>query len=139
MSRKQWSTEKRRRKRELLKSASNRRFNNPEQSVESDDEENEEKDDQNLDRLLEEALDLQDEDDLQEVILSNSNYQKLDFGEVIEEENEDEEKNNIKMFAQNEDLNRNTKGVHGSPAQRAKKLAKITAVISEGIGGNVPG
>lgn len=64
MSRKQWSTEKRRRKRELLKSASNRRFNNPEQSVESDDEENEDRDDQNLDKLLEEALDLQDEDDV---------------------------------------------------------------------------
>lgn len=29
--------------------------------------------------------------------------------------------------------------MHGSPTQRAKKLAKITAVISLGIGGNVPG
>jgi 3-dehydroquinate synthetase len=41
-----------------------------------------------------------------------------------------EEEKNIEIFAQNEDLNRKIKGVHGSPAQRAKKLAKITAVIS---------
>jgi hypothetical protein len=80
MSRQQWSTEKRRRKREHLKNGFTSRFNNPEQSVDSDDEENEDKDEQNLDRLLEEALDLQDDDDVLEVIHSNNNSQKLQAG-----------------------------------------------------------
>jgi hypothetical protein len=34
------------------------------------------------------------------------------------------------MIVVKKDLNRKIKGVHGSPTQRAKKLAKITAVIS---------
>ena len=69
---------------------------------------------------------------------NSQRMQRYEVGEEDQKE-EDDEHTNIEWMAQNEDLNRKIKGVHGTPAQRARKLAKITAVISRGIGGNVPG
>jgi DNA polymerase II small subunit/DNA polymerase delta subunit B len=58
---------------------------------------------------------------------------------IIEEEEEKEEESKNDWMAINEDLNRKIKGIHGTKAERAKKLARITNVISSGIGGTVSG